>query len=242
MSEPVKTRRYNSPRRLQQAAATRIEILQSAQRLFERDGYATTTVAAIAADAGVALKTVYFVFETKSGVLRALWNVLLRGDDGDAPVVARRWYREALDEPDPQRQLRLVARNSSHVKQRIGAILEVIRAAAPTDPDIHGLWQKIQTDFHANQQAIAESLEEKNALAGGIDSRRATDILWALNLSNLWQLLISERGWTPGEYERLIGDLACAQLLNQSRPGTNLLNQSRPGTNPLDKRARTDRP
>lgn len=213
MAEPVKTRRYNSPRRLQQAAATRREILESAQRLFERHGYATTTMAAIAAEAGVALKTVYFVFETKSGVLRALWNLLLRGDEGDASVAARPWYREVLDEPDPKRQLQLVARNSSDVKQRIGAILEVIRAAAPTDPDIHALWHKIQTDFHANQQAIAESLETKNALQDGLDSKRATDILWSLNLSNLWQLLVTERDWTPDEYERLIADLACGQLL-----------------------------
>ena len=84
MSEPVKTRPYNSPRRREQAAATRREILEAAQRLFERQGYATTTMAAIAAEAGVALKTVYVAFETKSGLLRALWHLLLRGDEGDA--------------------------------------------------------------------------------------------------------------------------------------------------------------
>ena len=77
MSEPVKsTRRYESPRRRQQAAATRTQILESARRLFEEQGYAATTMAAIAADAGVALKTVYVAFETKSGVLRAVWHLL----------------------------------------------------------------------------------------------------------------------------------------------------------------------
>ena len=95
MAEPVKsTRRYNSPRRREQAAATRQEILEAAQRLFERQGYAATTMAAIAAEAGVALKTVYVVFETKSGLLRALWHMLLRGDQDDVPVGERRWYRE----------------------------------------------------------------------------------------------------------------------------------------------------
>ena len=72
-------RRYESPRRRAQAEATRAEILGAAQRLLERDGYAATTMAAVAAEAGVALKTVYVAFATKSGVLRALWNVLLRG-------------------------------------------------------------------------------------------------------------------------------------------------------------------
>src|SRR5437763_7553646 len=136
MPEPVKTRRYNSPRRLQQAAATRREILQSAQRLFERQGYATTTMAAIAAEAGVALKTVYKAFETKSGVLRALWNLLLRGGEGDVPVAQRPWYLEVVEEPDPDRQLRMTARASRIVKVRIAAVLEVIRNAGPTDPDI----------------------------------------------------------------------------------------------------------
>jgi AcrR family transcriptional regulator len=69
MAERVKTRSYNSSRRREQAAATRRDILGAAQRLFERQGYAATTMAAIAAEAGVALKTVYLAFETKSGVL-----------------------------------------------------------------------------------------------------------------------------------------------------------------------------
>src|ERR671936_2035103 len=104
MAERVKTRRYDSPRRREQAAATRREILEGAQRLFESQGYGATTMAAIAAEARVALKTVYVAFETKSGVLRALWNLLLRGDDDDAPVPQRAWYREILDDRDPERQ------------------------------------------------------------------------------------------------------------------------------------------
>src|SRR5688572_29482976 len=113
MAEGVKSKRsYNSPRRREQAAATRTEILRAAQRLFEQHGYAATTVAAIAAEAGVALKTVYVAYETKSGLLRALWHLLLRGDQADVPVGERRWYQEVLEEPDPERQLRSNARNS----------------------------------------------------------------------------------------------------------------------------------
>src|SRR5919204_2393457 len=107
MADTVKTtRRYESPRRREQAAATRREILEAAQRLFERQGYAATTMAAIAAEARVALKTVYVTFESKSGVLRALWNLLLRGDERDTPVTERAWYREVLDEHDPERKVR----------------------------------------------------------------------------------------------------------------------------------------
>jgi len=206
-------RRYQSPRRRAQAEATRRDILDAAQRLFEADGYAATTMADIAEKAGVALKTVYLAFQTKGGLLRALWNLLLRGDETDRPVAERAWYIEVLDEQDPQRQLRLNARNSAAGKKRISAILEVIRSAAPADPDVATLWQRIQSDYHANQRAIVESLNDKHALAPGLDIDRATDILWALNHPNTWQLLVGQRGWTPEQYERWVAESACAQLL-----------------------------
>src|SRR5215216_2777099 len=126
-------RRYDSSRRRAQAEATRNDILAAAQRLFDRRGYAATTMDAVAAEAGVALKTVYVAFETKSGLLRALWNHLLRAGQDEVPVAEQQWYREVVQEPDAERQLRLVARNARVVKLRIGGVLEVIRSAAPTD-------------------------------------------------------------------------------------------------------------
>lgn len=214
MAEPVKgTRRYDSSRRRAQAAATREDILGSAQRLFEQRGYAATTMDAIAAGAGVALKTVYVGFETKSGLLRALWNHLLRAGRDEVPVAEQPWYREVLAEPDPERQLHLHARNVRVVKLRIGGVLEVIRAAGPTDPEIGALWRRIQSDFHANQRVIAESLDAKDALRAGVDVDAATDILWTLNISNVWHLLVVERGWTPERFEEWLADVACSQLL-----------------------------
>jgi len=206
-------RRYDSPRRRAQAAETRRQILAAAQRLFEEQGYAATTIAAVAAEAGVALKTVYIAFETKSGVLRALWNLLLRGDEDDVPVGERQWYRAVLEERDPERQLRLTARNSRAVKERVGQMLGVIRSAAPVDADIAVLWGRIQTEFHDNQRAIVESLRKKKALRPGLDVARATDILWTLNHPDVWLLLVGARGWTPEQFERWFGDTICAQLL-----------------------------
>ena len=215
--DPVKPkRRYDSPRRREQAAATRQAILEAAQKLFEQQGYAATPMAAIAAEAGVALKTVYVVFETKSGVLRALWHLLLRGDEVDVPVGERDWYRAVLDEPDPARQLQLNARNSRVVKERAGRLLDVIRGAAPTEPDINDLWERVQRDFYDNQRVIVESIAAKQALRGDLDVDRATDILWTLNHPDLWQLLALQRGWTPAEYERWFADTACAQLLRSA--------------------------
>jgi AcrR family transcriptional regulator len=213
MAGSVKRRPYNSRLRREQAAATRRQILDAAQELFERDGYAATSMAAIAAGAGVSLKTVYLAFETKSGLLRALWHLLLRGEHDRVPVGDQRWYRAVLEERDPERQLRLNVRNSRIVKVRAGAMLEVIRNAASADPDIGELWARIQTEFHDNQRAIVQSLADKGALAAGLGVAGAADILWALNHPNLYTLLTHERGWSPARYEQWLGDLLCSQLL-----------------------------
>jgi AcrR family transcriptional regulator len=213
MAQRVKTRRYNSPRRREQAAATRRQILEAAQRLFESAGWSATTMAAIAAEAGVSLKTVYLAFDTKGGVLRALWNLRLRGDDDEAPVGERAWYREVLEEPDPERQIRLTARNSRMVKERIGPLLGVIRSAAPVDPDSAELWKRIQAEFYENQRGIVETLHKRKALRRGLDVKRASDILWTLNHPDLWQLLVGERGWTAEQWERWFAEAVRTQLL-----------------------------
>jgi AcrR family transcriptional regulator len=220
MAERVKPRRsYHSPRRQQQAAATRQGILESAQRLFERRGYPATTMEQVADEAGVALKTVYVAFATKSGLLRALWDLRLKGDQEQAAVAERPWYREVVDEPDPERQLRGNAGNARVVKQRIAGMLKILRSAAPVDPDAAALWDLIQTDFYANQRVIVESLHARGALRPGLDVARATDVLWTLNHPDVWLLLVGERGWTPQQWERWFADTACAQLLRRPRPG-----------------------
>ena len=170
-------------------------------------------MAAIATEARVALKTVYVAFETKSGVLRALWNLRLRAGAEDVPIAAHAIYRQVLDEPDPERQLRLNARNSREGKLRVAAIAEVIRSAAPLDPDIATLWNRINTEYHDNQRAIVRSIHDKRALHPSLDVQRATDILWTINHPNTWQLLVTQRGWTPEQYEQWAADTAITQLL-----------------------------
>ena len=158
----------------------------------------------------------YLAFETKSGLLRALWHLLLRSEQETVPVGEQPWYRAVLDEPDPERQLRLNMRNSLTVKTRASAILEVIRNAASADPDIAALWVRIQGKFHENQRAIVQSIAEKDALAPGLDVESAADILWALNHPTLYSLLAGERGWPPQRYEQWLADLLCAHLHSKS--------------------------
>ena len=148
-------------------------------------------------------KTVYAAFETKSGVLRALWHLLLRGDEEDVPVMDRAWYREVLEEPDPERQLRLNARNA-----RVGQ--DAHRGRAGRDPPRGAArpGRRGAVGAHpvrllrqpARDRAVAATRRGRCARASM--SPRATDILWTLNHPDVWQLLVGQRGWTAGAWEQ----------------------------------------
>lgn len=208
-----RTRSYDSPRRREQAAATRRAILEAAQQLFERDGYAATSVPAIAAEAGVALKTVYVAFENKANLLNALWEARLAEGEEATPVRQRAWYRRLVAEPDAEGKLSILAAQARDVKTRSGALLDVIRNAAGADPEIATLWSRIQMKLLDVQRSVVEQLKEQDALARGLDVGTATDILWTLNHPTVWHLLVRERGWTGEQYERWLCEAFCSQLL-----------------------------
>jgi AcrR family transcriptional regulator len=214
MPTPVNRRTYDSPIRREQAAATRTKMLAAAQELFEEHGYAATSIAAIAKQAGVSQRTVYLAFETKAELLRTLWNTLLRGHQDAPPVDQLARYQGVLREPDPVRQLELNAHHAVASKRRIGALHEVIRSGAPVDPEVGALWERIQTEFRENQRRIVASIAEKGALKPGLDVERAADILWTINHGDLWQHLVVRRGWTAEEFERWLADTFRALLLS----------------------------
>jgi AcrR family transcriptional regulator len=209
---PGKQKRpYDSPRRREQAAATRAAILDAAQTLFEQQGYVATSVGAIAKEAGVALKTVYAVFGTKRGVLVALRSRLVRGSDEPVPVAQREWFRAVLDEPDPRRRLELFAHAAAELKGRAGQIFEIIRHAAPADPEIGAMWDEFMSDFYENQRLVVERFAADGVLKVDVD--RATDILWTVNHPAVYHLLVVDRGWSGADYERWLEQTVREQLL-----------------------------
>jgi AcrR family transcriptional regulator len=213
MPEEVK-RSYHAPRRAEQASARRASLVTAAAELFVQDGYAATTMPAIAARAGVSLRTAHLAFGTKSQLLRAVWDLTLKGDLRDAPVADRSWYLEVMHEPDALRQLELLAYHSRLVKERIGPVLKAIRGGAETEPDLAALWELIQSDFRANQKTVVDSLAAKGALRAGLDPERGADILWTLNNPDVWLLLVDRRGWSPADWEAWFFDAARSQLIN----------------------------
>jgi TetR/AcrR family transcriptional regulator, regulator of autoinduction and epiphytic fitness len=213
VASDVKGRPYDSPRRRAQAAETRRAILDAARPLFEEGGYPSTPVPSIAAEAKVALKTVYLAFETKAGLLRAVWEARLGGEEESIPVLERSWFREVTTEADPVRKLHLVAAQSRRVKTNSGALLEVIRTAAVSDPEIATLWSDIEAKLLRVQRAIVDQLDETKSLARGLTRREATDVMWTLNHPTVWHLLVRERRWSPTHYETWLHDAFCLHLL-----------------------------
>lgn len=216
MSEVVKSSRsYVSPRRTQAAAATRQAILESARRLFERDGYAATSVPAIAADAQVAVKTVYLAFGSKSLLLRAVWDQRLAGEEAQVPVLERAWYRQLKDTDNPHTLLALLAEQSRNVKSRSGPLIEVIRTAASADEDIRSLWDEIEAKLLIVARAVVDQLDAAGWLRAGQDPGSAADVTWFLYHPSTWQLLVVQRGWSAEAYTAWLERALVTELLDE---------------------------
>ncbi len=212
MTTPVKTRPYVSKRRAEQAELTRQAILDASLELFTGSGYAATTIDEIAESAGVSVPTVYKAFGTKRAIVEELADTTVAGDPKNRDVLEQEWFREQLEEPDPRRQLTLIARNARRMYDRSGPLLRVIRDAAAADPEIAALWRQITRRRRHRSRVTARNLATK---PGRLRRRTdvVADVLWAQTAPDLWDMLVSGADWTPEEYERWLADALHALLL-----------------------------
>lgn len=187
----------------------RQKILAAARTLFTTTGYASTTIKAIAVEAGVAVQTVYFVFGNKRSVLAALLDVSIAGDDEPIATLDRPWVADAVAQPDPLEQLRIQVHAARRVLDRVGPVLLAVRAAAAADAEVAQLWattcQHHETVLRHLMGALAEKVE-------GLDVARCVDVGLALLSPETHDLLINERGWDAGDYERWVVDALAAGI------------------------------
>lgn len=212
MGESVKS---GPGRRQRKAQATRRRVLDAAETLFIRDGYATTTMAAIAEEADVAVQTVYAVFGTKRAILTELLAVRVVGDDEGSPLRDRQDWQDTEREVDPRRQLALLASIATRVGNRIAALYGVMAGAAGSDPEIAEMYRRQQQARYKDQRHVARSLSRKGALRAGLSEARATDIMWAIANPNTHRSLIGERGWATEEYERWLAQVLISALIEE---------------------------
>ena len=203
MAEPVK-RRYDNSRRLAQVAATRIKVIEAAQRLFTENGYPATTIETVAEVADTPLPTVYRLFGSKRALLAAVLDTAFGGDDqpiafGDRPAV-----RAARAEPDPAKMAAAFARIVAEFMQRSSAILNVLATAAQVDPEAAELLAQIRRQRYTGQSRIVAALRDTGALDPDLDPDEANDIVYALLSPEVHLILTVERGWPADRYERWI--------------------------------------
>ena len=196
-------RSYDNRGRADQARRNRLEVLNAARRLFLEQGYAATTIAAIAREAGVSPEMVYKSFGTKAAVAKAAYDVTLVGDDEPIPMAQRPEFLAILDEPTAQGKLRRHAALSRLLCERVGPLGAALIAAARSgsDPALTEFAQTIGQERLIGAGMFVAHLKETGCLRPGLDPDKARDIIWTLNSLAVYELLIVDRGWTHDEYE-----------------------------------------
>ena len=209
----IPNRTYDSSGRARQARETRRRIVEAAARLFVRDGYAATSIAAIAEEAGVAVPTVYAGLRSKAGVLRAVVDLTVRGDDESVPLASRAEWREMEREDGPRRQLALFARIHRQICDREAAVFAQLEAAAGADPEATQMLAEHDDRRYQTQSRLARSLHRKKALRRGLSAREAADLIWTLASERTYLALVRDRDWRPENYERWVVEQLEAALL-----------------------------
>jgi AcrR family transcriptional regulator len=215
MADDVKRRSYRTPRRGEQARATRRKIVNAAQRLFLDNGYAATTLEEIAADAGVAVQTVYFHFGNKRTVLKEVMDVASVGDDEPVPLLERDWFHEIRAEPDPYQALTAWVETSQAIYERVAPLLRVVRDAAGSDAEMAAQWATNQDQRLIAHRRLAEVLADKGGLRPELSVEKAADIIFTLLSPEVFVLLTNDRGWTPEEWRQWVNANLSDTLLRQ---------------------------
>lgn len=208
---PVKSSAARPRRR--QPAETRRRILEAAHRLFFEQGYAGTTMAAIANEAGVAVQTVYFAFHTKGELLMQL--VLATGaDDPDAPPHRDRgWVRQIMSSTDARRQIALMSEHGTDIFVRIAPLMGLIEAALASDSNLGGAWSETIRGRREGMCEQVRVIARSRAIRPELGVEGAADIVFLLQRPETLRVLTVECGWSVERYKAWLFQTLCQQLL-----------------------------
>jgi AcrR family transcriptional regulator len=191
----------------------RAAVVAAARTLFLERGYGATTIEAISARSDVPAATVYRLFSSKRGILKALLDVSIAGDDDAVPLADRPQVRSALADPDPQSQLAALVGITAQVNSRAAPLYLILVSAAGSDPDAAALLDDQNRQRQAGQGQVARSLARAGALRPDLRERDAADMIHALLSPEVYRLLVLDRGWQPGRYEAWLTRVLVDQLL-----------------------------
>jgi AcrR family transcriptional regulator len=191
----------------------RTAVVDAARALFLERGYGATTIEAISDLSDVPPATVYRLFSSKRGILKALLDVSIAGDDEAVPVAERPAVQSLLADPDPRRKVAGLVGVAAQVNARTAAIYRILVSAAASDPDAASLLDELARQRKAGQGRVARSLARAGALRPGLRERDAGDLIHALGSPELYGLLVVDRAWSPARYEAWLTETLAAQLL-----------------------------
>lgn len=198
---------YASPKRDDAAAATRSRVLEAAKALFARHGIDAVTIARIAERAGVSSSSVYALFKSKEGLLRALFQEALFGE-GYKAASAR------LDaEADPVTQLRMTASVARAIYEGEAAELGLLRGASSFSLALRRLEATLEEKRFALQEARVLRLFEAGKAQKGLSVEKARRLLWMYTSRDIYRLLVLEGGFTPDEYETWLAQTLLTALV-----------------------------
>jgi AcrR family transcriptional regulator len=202
-----------APARQARTRRTRAAVVEAARSLFLERGYAATTIEAIGARADTPQATVYRLFGSKPGILKAVLDTSIGGGDEAVAMLDRPRLRAVLVDPDPVNRLAGFAALVRDVLSRVGPVHRVLAEAARSDEDAAALLAEITRQRHEGQRRIARSLGRSGALRTGLRERDAADVVHALASPEVYELLVAERGWTGARYEEWLRSTLALQLL-----------------------------
>lgn len=218
MNEQVRaSRRYYSPRRAEQAAATRQAVLTAAWELFVSIGYAATTVTDIAERARVSVDTVYAAAGRKPVLLRELFESALSGADGQAGATQRDHVRRIRETGGARQKISVYAQTIVELHQQIAPVFLALRDAAANDPECATLWGELSQRRAKSMRFFAADLRGTGELRGDLSDDEVADIIWSMNAVEYWALLVHERGWSPSRFATWLVD-AWTRLLLRPLP------------------------
>ena len=209
-------RRYDSSGRLSAAERTRSRVLDLARERFLANGYAATTVAAIAGAAGVSVETIYKSYGGKAGLVRALRDAALRG--GEPVPAEQRSDQQAAAAREPEDIIAGWGRLTSEVMPRVAPILLLVRAAAGADDEMAAVRRETEDGRLERMAHNARYLVEGGHVRDGLDLEQVRDVLFAYSSPELYELLVLRQGWPTDDYSRFVADGIAAAVLPPATP------------------------
>src|SRR5689334_16973979 len=173
-------RRYHSPRRLEQAVATRRAVLDAARDLFVSKGYLATTVADVARQARVAVDTVYATVGRKPALLREVVESAISGTDQAVPAEQRDYVARVRAAATARDKIEAYVAGLVEIQPRLAPVYLALRDAAATDADSAALWAEISGRRAANMRMFAADLRATGELRADLSDEEVADIVWSM--------------------------------------------------------------